>query len=472
MTVKRTHSELVPGWATGVQARIGRWLRAGLGNRWVVAVSGGSDSVGLLRLLHASARRLGLELTIAHLNHGVRGDEARADAEFVAELARSLDLPFEEGSWKPERAAHFETDARRARYAWLTAVASVRGASVVAVGHTSDDQAETILHRILRGTGPRGLAGMPARRRLNDAAWLVRPLLGVGRSDVQSYLKSIGQPYRLDASNVDVSRTRARIRHDLLPKLAQEYNPAIAAALVRLGRLTGACYRALHEHVNRLEAAATISRSIEEVALDRELVAVLPPALRAELLRAVWRTQGWPEGAMNTRRWCQLACWVKRPEGERISMGAGVDAEAVAGAIRLHRTEVTAAVPTQGGGRVAFDCPGSALWGCGRVVLSLDPSGPCQERIDVDALVPSFSVGPPEPGERFEPLGMNGHGMHLGHFLRTRHVPRAERASTPIMRDAHGIIWVVGHRLAHRVRLTDRTQRVGYLRWESLPETS
>ena len=124
--------------------------------------------MGLLRVLCQVAEPLGLTLSVAHLDHGVRGEAARADAAFVAELAESLGLPLDLGQWQPGRAGHFESDARRARYDWLAQVARARGAGVVAVGHTRDDQAETILHRILRGTGPRGLVGHPGAANPGD----------------------------------------------------------------------------------------------------------------------------------------------------------------------------------------------------------------------------------------------------------------------------------------------------------------
>src|SRR5512135_1419552 len=139
-------------WLEQVERTVMRWLGSGLGSAWVVAVSGGSDSVGLLRALHAMGSKIGLRLSVAHLDHGVRGESARADAAFVAGLAEALELPFDRGHWQPTRAGHFEADARRARYGWLAGVARVRGAAAVAVGHTRDDQAETILHRIVRGT--------------------------------------------------------------------------------------------------------------------------------------------------------------------------------------------------------------------------------------------------------------------------------------------------------------------------------
>ena len=174
---------------------------------------------------------------MAHLDHGVRGEASRADAEFVAELAWTLGLPFDLGQWRPTRAKHFEADARRARYAWLTEIARSRQATTVAVGHNRDDQAETILHRIVRGTGPSGLAGIPASRRLTEdpPISLIRPLLTASREQVRGYLAGLGQPYREDRSNTDLAQTRARIRHDLLPKLASEYNPKVAETLVRLG---------------------------------------------------------------------------------------------------------------------------------------------------------------------------------------------------------------------------------------------
>ncbi len=254
---------------------------------WVVAVSGGGDSVGLLRVLHQLAPSAGLRLSVAHLDHGVRGEAARADAAFVAELAASLGLPFDLGHWEPSRPGHFESDARRARYDWLAEIARSREAGVVAVGHTRDDQAETILHRILRGTGPRGLAGIPARRPLvaEPKIQLARPLLEVSRQEIRDYLQGLGQPCREDASNADLTRTRARIRHDLLPRLAAEYNPKVADAIVRLGKLAEASRRAIEGDVRELAASVVITRNSECLVLKPPVLRSFPAFLRAEVLR-------------------------------------------------------------------------------------------------------------------------------------------------------------------------------------------
>jgi tRNA(Ile)-lysidine synthase len=222
------------------------------GSGVVVAVSGGGDSVGLLRVLHSASAEFDLRLSVAHLDHGTRGEEGRDDARFVAELAASLALDFDLGHWRASRAGHFEADARAGRYSWLASVATARNSRYVAVGQTLDDQAETILHRIVRGTGLRGLAGMPARRSIGGGVALVRPLLGVTRLEVRNYLEAIGQGFREDSTNQDTSRTRARIRLELLPKLADQYNPNVAEALVRLGKI-----------------ASDAERTLERIALDR-----------------------------------------------------------------------------------------------------------------------------------------------------------------------------------------------------------
>jgi tRNA(Ile)-lysidine synthase len=445
-----------------------RWRGSGLGPGCVVAVSGGSDSVGLLRVLHELAPALGLELSVAHLDHGVRGDAARADAQFVAGLASSLGLPFDLGQWQPARVGHFEADARRARYAWLAEVAQVRGASAVAVGHTRDDQAETILHRVLRGTGPRGLAGMPARRQLSDAAALVRPLLRVSRDEIRAYLERIGQPWRDDASNADRTRTRARIRHDLLPRLAAEYNPRVADALVRLGALAAASERSHRRQVLQLERRATISASHDQVVLRREMLMQFPKFLRAEVLRLAWHRAGWPEAGMSAKRWRRLADAVRRT-GEPSSVICGIE---------IHRSPLTLemrrkAAPLSPEPRPVPDepmplaLPGSAPWLDGRVVATLDPDAPREETLDLDHLHAPLCVRAPVPGDRFAPLGMDGQSTPLNDFFRGRRVVREARRQTPLVCDRFGIVWVVGHRIAHRVRLTDQTRRTVGLSWEA-----
>ncbi len=260
---------MIKTWIERLERRVERWLARGMSRVWVVAVSGGGDSVGLLRALHGLQEPLGLTLSVAHLDHGVRGEAAREDAAFVVELAESLGLPIDLGEWQP--VAHEPLRVGRAASALRLAdeAARVRGAGAIAVGHTRDDQAETILHRILRGTGPRGLAGIPVRRTLSakPRLTLVRPLLGVSRRDIREYLSTIDQPFREDETNDTLSRTRSRIRHDLLPKLAAEYNPAVSEALVRLGGLSASIERSIARDARAAARSATVTTAEDAVVL-------------------------------------------------------------------------------------------------------------------------------------------------------------------------------------------------------------
>jgi tRNA(Ile)-lysidine synthase len=461
------------GWLSEVEQTVERWRAGtkGLGAGWVVAVSGGSDSVGLLRVLHSLAPRLGLRLSVAHLDHGVRGDAAQADAAFVAGLSASLGLACDQGEWQPDRPAHFEGDARRARYAWLAGVARARSAAVVAVGHTRDDQAETILHRIVRGTGLRGLAGIPPRRSLAKGVTLVRPLLTVSRGAIRDYLAALGQSYRDDASNADLARTRARIRHELLPRLAREYNPRVGEALVRLGAMASAAERRLGALLGELEHSVLVSASAKQVILNGPVFRRSPRWLHAEILRRFWRRAGWPEAGMSARRWERLAA-TAQDEGVRASAGSGVELITDARFVVLVRV-ATPAVPVAATS-VPLPVPGDVEipWGGGRIVATLDHEAPRDESIDLDALELPLLIRGPVAGDRFEPLGMDGQSTPLNDFFRNRGVSSDRRGRVPLVCDQQGIIWVVGHRIAHRVRRTDATKQTLGLRFDGLPPRS
>ncbi len=453
--------EIMPearSWIDRLAQRMARWRARGLSGDWVVAVSGGGDSVGMLRVLHHLAPTCGLTFSIAHLDHGSRGEASQADAAFVVELAESLDCPFDLGQWRPTRAGHFAADARRARYDWLIEVARRRGAGVVAVGQTRDDQAETILHRIVRGTGLRGLAGMPRRRRLADdpPIDLIRPMLDVSRDEIRAYLATNGQPFRDDATNADITRTRARIRHVLLPMLARDDNPDVAAAIVRLGGLARSSEKAHEAQLRALNWAASVD--LDRVEIDREATRALPAFLRSEMIRSAWRRAGWPEQGMSARRWRRLARLARGGEASGVAIGGGVSATTEGRSLVLRRTEPDR--PTEFD-PIPLECPGEAVipWAGGRIVVGSE-SG--DEVIDRDRLVPPLIVRSPRPGDRFEPLGMGGRSQPLADFFRGRNVPRDRRALTPILCDQLGIVWVVGHRIADRVRLTEATrERIG-----------
>src|SRR4051794_20721353 len=207
----------------------------------LVGVSGGPDSTAVLRGLVSLRQTAGGAgtLYVAHLNHQMRGTSADDDAAWVQELCESIAVPLlreraDVVTISEKQGDGREAAARAARYGFFRRVAEEHGARFVTVGHTADDQVETVLHRILRGTGIEGLAGMRRSRPLSGSVLLVRPLLSMRRSDVLQYLAAIGQEFRVDKSNEDTCFTRNRIRKELLPSLRETYNRQIDDALLRL----------------------------------------------------------------------------------------------------------------------------------------------------------------------------------------------------------------------------------------------
>ncbi len=282
----------------------------------IVAVSGGADSVALLRALTATRQAGRGRLVAAHFNHGLRGREAAQDEAFTADLCRRLSLDFELGRAAGDlRQAKtpdgIEAAARKARYHFLTELARSRGARYVATAHTADDQAETILHRILRGTGLAGLAGIPRTRELTPGITLVRPLLEVRRRDVLDYLQSLGQAYRDDSSNLTAAFTRNRLRHELLPLVASQYNPQIYEALLRLGRLAGESQQLVEQLGEPLLAHCQVADAGDRAEIRAAPLRDVAPLLLRTMLIALWKQLGWPQQEMGYDRWDQLAALVQ-----------------------------------------------------------------------------------------------------------------------------------------------------------------
>lgn len=308
----------------------------------VVAVSGGADSVALLLALHAVASRgsAASRLVVAHARHDLR-EEAGDDAEFVRVLSGSLGLPcivrdLPVRGARSGRGEGVEATARRARLGFFTAVAGDHGARHVALAHTADDQAETILHRVLRGTGPWGLHGMAAARALCEGVSLVRPLLAVPRAAVREYLAACGQAWREDATNADVRYARNFLRHELLPRCESGPYPAASAAVVRLGGQVAGLAGAIRSAADHL-LETTVRRQADGSLLIRSApLAPLAPQLVAEVFVSLWRREAWPQRDMTARHYALLArlivesidalpCAVDLPGGRRVSgVGRGM----------------------------------------------------------------------------------------------------------------------------------------------------
>jgi tRNA(Ile)-lysidine synthase len=283
----------------------------------VVAVSGGPDSVALALALAELPARAG-PLVLAHFNHRLRGPDSDADEAFVRDWHASLvtrglsDLHLCCGGAdvRAQAAAeggNLEDVARWLRYDWLSRVARDAGVPFVATGHTADDQAETVLARLLRGSGLRGLRGIAARRAIGRGVEVVRPLLTVPKADVLAYLRAAGQDFRQDASNADRRLTRNRIRHELLPHLAEHYNPAVTAVLGRLAEQAAAAYRMDEALARALLADAELPRAGALLVFDRRRLGAESRHCLREALRLAWEREGWPLSAMGFAEWDRLA---------------------------------------------------------------------------------------------------------------------------------------------------------------------
>jgi tRNA(Ile)-lysidine synthase len=288
--------------------------RAGM----VVAVSGGPDSVALL---HALLQLQPPLLVVAHFNHQLRGPEADADEAFVRDLVTSLVAQGHQAlrlscerrdiaALATAEQENVEAIARRERYRWLAKVACANGLSLVATGHTADDQAETVLHRLFRGTGLQGLRGIAARRPLEPGIDLIRPMLDVTRAEVLDFLKSGGHSSRLDSTNTDLEYTRNRIRHELLPYLEKHFNPAVREVLGRLAEQAEELFAEQQAEVEELLRRAERPRAGDLIILDRATLQAASRRLVRDLFRHIWAREGWPVGRMGFEHWRRLVALV------------------------------------------------------------------------------------------------------------------------------------------------------------------
>ncbi|MGB9405989.1 MAG: tRNA lysidine(34) synthetase TilS [Terracidiphilus sp.] len=320
-----------------------RFLKPGL--RLAVGLSGGADSVALLRTLAERSRKLGLVLHAAHLHHGLRGEEADGDLAFARTLAAELSLPFHEAQVDTEGAAKengetIEEAARRLRYGWFRQLMASGEVEAVATAHTCDDQAETVLAKFLRGAWTEGLSGIHPVVAFPEGC-ILRPLLSTTRAEVEAYLGALDQGWREDSSNRHLTFTRNRIRHELLP-LLESWNPQLREHLAQMAQL------ALDEEAwwqAELARLATqlllLGRPVrgggraagDGLALDVSRLAQLPPALQRRLLRYAAEQLGAAVDFPSTEALRALALTGRA--GRRLQLAQGLRAERTARELRL-----------------------------------------------------------------------------------------------------------------------------------------
>lgn len=437
------------------------------GDRLLVAVSGGPDSLCLLHVLRALTPRYRLTLVVAHLDHRIR-PEARQEAEAVRKLAAAWSLPFEGAAidvpaYRAGRKLSASEASRIVRYRFLLDAAKKHGAGKIALGQQLDDQAETVLFNLLRGTGPDGLAGILPRRNFGPVE-LIRPLLGISRQEIERYCRERELEPALDASNLKTDYTRNRIRLELIPYLEERYNPNLKRSLAQLASLVAADRAYLGAEAQKMFQQAA-RKEKDKLILDREAFNALPGALRGRVAyRALLEfAPGRRIGRRQVEQLLQLAEQsgpsreLPLPGGARVYRSYG---RLILTAGRLAKQESFPARPLQIPGRT--DLPGGHF----RVeAFFLDPGElswpplPHQAYLDYDSLPGSLLLRSRWPGARFHPQGAPG-VKKLKDFLIDQKVPRHRRDSYPLVAAGSEVVWVIGKRIAHPYRVTGSTSKV------------
>ena len=470
--------------------------RAGYSNNGVtlvVGASGGPDSSALLYALDRLREAHGLSLHVAHLNHNFRGQEAEDDAAFVAEIAKELGLPVTVVKEDPHEyqrkrgISSFEQGAREMRYAFMARVAGEAGARAVTVGHTADDLAETVMLHVLRGSGLHGLRGMgevsewpwPA-----DAAGLqlFRPLLDVTKDQTAEYCREIGRTYREDSGNYMWRFTRNKLRHDLMPKLAEEYNPQVRDALVRLARTAAAELDFVEGELDRAWPSLAVETD-GEVRFSRSALRELHPTLQRLALRRGYISVS---GDATRLRESHIVSMVDLALGERggrsLDLPGGVILRQGYGELVLTRnseegcpypeldSEYQVVFPAEDGVEItAMAGPWLVTMQGGTAAERPDWAGDDGDEwtacLDRRAIGSSATVRAWRPGDRIQPLGMRGRKKLQDLFTDLR-VPRPWRERVPLFESERGIAWVVGHRIAHWAKVTpDASEQVLWVRF-------
>jgi tRNA(Ile)-lysidine synthase len=457
--------------------------RLSLDRPLLAGVSGGPDSLCLLD----SLARLGFSLVVAHFDHRLR-PESSQDAQAARRAAERWQFPFLLGSrdvagYAAGERLSIEEAARELRYRFLFGEARRCQAQAVAVGHTADDQVETVLMHLLRGAGLAGLAGMDYHSKI--AAWdadlpLVRPLLSFWRSETAAYCREQSLEAVTDASNQDQAFLRNRLRLELIPFL-ETYNPQVRPALWRMSRVLAgeeAVVRAVVEQawdacqpearagavVLSLPVFRALAVGLQRGVL-RRAAAHLLPGLRdfdfAAADRALRFLEFGAAGQVDLARGLRLFA-----EGDRLVIASGEASPSPEdwpqlGAWEAQALVIPGQVELAGGWRLAGawagpgDFPG---------LDALRAAGRWEAWLDADALPGSLSVRPPLPGDRFRPLGMEGHSVRLSDFWINHKLPRRARAAWPLVIAGKEIVWAPGFRPAHPVRLRENTRQALHLR--------
>lgn len=460
----------------GLEQKVDQGIRAnGLfvpGDRIVVAVSGGPDSVALFRCLVALRVRWKWDLCIGHVDHGIRGIESERDAKFVEALAEKFGVPvmvcrlhLNKQDVKLNKRS-FQEYARTVRYQALEEMVKNRGATKLALGHTADDQAETVLMWILRGCGTRGLGGIPPKR----GACVVRPLLDIQRTEILSYLAERQEEFRQDSSNFQPVYLRNRIRTDLIPQL-KKYSPGIVNVLTRQAHILREDHAYLEELADDAFQRMCVSDNRGECQFDCVALMNVPLPIRRLVVRhglqtIAGKTQG-PRFDIVERILDRLehgqSGWVIESNGVMVGMEYDRLVFRPSGKMNWSSADLPDMEV------IPLSIPGEVVWlPTGQRIRVSMKSSPDFDRhqlsseihLDPATFTPELRLRSWVPGDIFCPKGLGGRQKKLQDFFSDIKLPRSQRAKVPLLVAPEGIVWVGGLRADERFQVSPSTMSV------------
>lgn len=443
------------------------------GEKILVGVSGGPDSVALLHILIKLGEQLGISLHVAHLNHMFRGEDAERDALMVVELARHLGVPYTVSSfdvpgYRRARGMSAQEAAREVRYRFFEEEAAKAGAAKIALGHHADDQAETILIKFLRGTGPSGLKGiLPVRD-----GYYIRPLLEVRRRDIERYCEENNLPTAQDVSNLKPVYTRNRIRLELIPQLEKKYNANLVPALVRLGHIIRDEDVYLEEQTALVFGQISVGQGDNGVKLETQGILEQAPALQRRVVRCAWRKVTGTSLNLSYEQVESVLELIKGgATGDKVVLPQGVCASRGFNYIEICMDVEPAPIPPY---CYPLAVPGKTYIPELEIYLHADlltvEEAPNPRELqadeavlDAECLKEQLVVRRRREGEVFAPLGLGGK-MKLKKFLNQVKVPAQKRDRIPLVVSGEDIIWVAGIRPGEPWKLTPNTRKCLWLK--------
>jgi tRNA(Ile)-lysidine synthase len=456
----------------------------GSGDRIILAVSGGADSLALMYVLHSlrSAGRLKVELSVAHVNHQLRGTAADEDERFVVRQAKKLNLPvtvrrIDVRRFARENKLSIETAARKLRIKALLEIAETAGSSLVATAHQKNDNAETIVHRLLRGTGFRGLAGIRPKTNFTDSLAFVRPMLCATREQIVQYLREWKFDWRRDHTNQDLSYTRNYIRHILLPELQKDCAGRLIEHLSELARSGRGFYALLCRQVEKIWPKVIIGRDKDVIVLNRKIFSTQTEPVKVELARRCLTEIGSGERGLTAKHYNlidRLAC--KNITGKEILLPNGYCVRTEYENLIFEKFSTVQLQPQPQS--IPLEIPGQTRFADYLIEAKIIDAQGLEletfkknkdnliECFDLDRICPPLVVRRRRAGDRFWPMGMPDK-KRVGKFITAARLTRESRDKLLVIADREKIIWLAPVRAGEETRLTDRTKRI--LRLQLIP---